>query len=133
MYEIKAHYQTGDSFHTEETSDVLAPCWHDLTTAKEALRWLNEHHEYYRASNDRYHWNEADKKNLANIAKKPWYAEQDSTGYKWPEWWHHSLKLPLDDGTLMVTSIPYHGYFEHLHSLEIILAKEDTDGLKIEY
>lgn len=125
MYQIVAEYSTGDSFHTEEAETNLAPLWSSLERAKEALSILNTHHKMYQEMDNRY---EEEGYYLSRIQMEefknsPYYDGQ------YPEF---SVKVPLDDGTLMQIHVPYHGYFEHLYGLSIESINED-DGLSYKY
>jgi len=122
-YMIKASYKTGDSFHNYDTSDEFAPIWKDLSQAKKALRWLSEHHAAYeQESDDRRHRNEP---KIPRMLGKPWFITRQE-GYGYQDFWHSAAKVELDDGTLFQVGVPYHGYFERLHSLEII-CEEDPE------
>ena len=115
-YVIKATYQTGDSFHSEEANTELSGVWQTLAGAKEALRWLNEHHVYYEDINSRW-----DQKEHPDLETRLWYVKGEGI---YRDIWGHCLNLLMDDGTLRRESIPYHGYFETLHSLEILCEKD---------
>lgn len=120
-YQIKASYSTGDSFHTEDTTTVLSPVWKNLDAAKKALQWLKEHHQYYEVYEDSRRSYKNIVFNIDEAKLKSWFVQPES----WPEGWTYYMKLPLDDGTLFNTDIPYHGHFEHLYSLEI---ESETDS-----
>ena len=110
MYTIKAYYRTGDSFGSEDTSDMLGYSVSSLETAEKALQYLGEH---YKACESR---------GTDKPTKAVWYCK----GGKFGDEWKYSVMLPLDDGTLTKVCIPYQGYFEQLQYLEVTL---DTDKL----
>jgi len=114
-YVITAYYRTGDSFHSEDTSTELSPVWENLDDAKEALRWLNEHHQYYEEDNSHHRWPGDKSEDISDLQDKPWYKPKQD----WAEEWHYSCVLPYADGSVVV-HVPYHGYFERLHRLKII-------------
>jgi len=127
MYNIKAIYTTSDSFNPpEETFTVFGLNNKDIELAKENLRRLKEHYEYYQAKNDRgSYWDkEAEKKSqiIIDAAKqKPWFV---------PKYSEFSVILLLDNNVNYQISVPYCGYFEELISLEIIMTNEDR---KVEF
>lgn len=128
MYEIVAYYSTGDSFNNYDTSTTLACCWENLEVAKLALKYLNEHHRHYQVYSNPT-WYDYPDVNLDTIKQNPWY-----TGLDKPKGcWDLAIKLPLDDGSFHMESIPYHGYFEHLNSLVIEASKNSTTGMNFTY
>ena len=126
-YVILALYHTGDSENSYDTSHELAYVWNDLEVAKQALKWLNEHHEYYEAEDfqARRPWAKSER-DISDVKTKPWYHEV----YKD---WHRSVVLPGNDGTTTIESINYHGYFEGLHSLEILQQEDRNNDMKFSY
>lgn len=119
-YVIRAEYQTGDSFSSEDTSSIFAPVWTDLAKVKQALKDLTEHHNYYKSSNEYPHWDGDTKVDISDLTTKPWY-RPDPEGRKYrSDFWIFSANVELDDGSKHTVHIPYHGYFEHLRTLEII-------------
>ena len=129
-YVIKAEYTTGDSFHTEETSDILSPVWTDIEKAKKALSWLTEHHRYYDEVENSPRWREHNF-DTSDVVTKPWYKDGKSYGQNNWEW---SCLVELDDGTLhTVSTSMYHGYFETLHSLEIVVEEPNECDWKVTF
>jgi len=106
MYTIKVKYQTGDSFHTEETEDLIGCCWDNIELARKGIQAIREHHELYR-----YRDSDADKK----ARKYEWCYK------KYPEF---GLLLETDDGSIQKISTFWIGYFETLHSAEIVSEDE---------
>jgi len=124
-YRIEAFYETGDSFHTERTSTVLSPVWTNLDKAKKALLTLKEHHDYYNKDQRHYYTSKVTDKDLENLKKMPWYIDK---------YWHYSLKLEGDeDGSEMISDAPYHGYFEHLETLKIIVETPEETDMEINF
>jgi hypothetical protein len=124
---IKASYSTGDSFKNWDEVTGLAPVWQNLDKAKQALRWLTEHHKEYEVRNNR--WSPGVKR---DVTAEPWYVStpKGHGSAFWEGWWELCVNLELDDGTMMNVSIPYHGYFEHLESLEIVPIEDDYSDMK---
>jgi hypothetical protein len=125
-YVIKAMYSTGDSFKKENTSTILGIVWSDITKAKEALKILAEHHDYYEKYSypHLYHGKLTDK-DLDTIATKPWYVVSEKSYMR--DMWQFSVHLATDSSEMMTVHIPYHGYFENLRSLEITIDTELED------
>jgi len=113
MYTICCFYTTGDSFRSEDTSDEVGYQWDKLESAKESLQFLREHYEYYDSMNG--HGGKY-KKNT----KEPAYYKNE-----------HSFPIRKNDGSIGHISAFFCGYFETLHSAEII-ALGDTD-MKISF
>ena len=133
-YRIQAFYSTGDSNSTENTDTLLAPVWTDLDKAKKALQELREHHDYYDFDDKpRWYKGKLTQADLDNIASKPWHAVLDKRHSKSHHMSFFCAALELDDGTRMITNIPYHGYFENLQSLKIIVEVSDETDMEIHF
>jgi len=114
-YRIEYDYQTGDSFHTEERTEVLEYDWEDLEIAKEALQRIKEHYKWYRY-----------------VERVPY---PDRPKVKKPKWWkvntegldedyqHHLMNLRMDNGVEVQFHPPWCGYFETLYGASIINKK----------
>jgi hypothetical protein len=119
-YAIKIHYQTGDSFGSEDTTGEVGCSWTDIDKAKEALQAISEH---YRARNDFSRvMSSGEEKFFKELKAKKWF--DTSKDSRWM--WQHCLHVEKDDGTLQQISAFWCGYFERLHSAEIIV-DGDTD------
>jgi hypothetical protein len=118
-YKIKYHYQTGDSFHTEEREDILEFDWDDLDKAKESLKRINEHYKWYSHNENYYSHNE-------KVEKPDWH--NVDTSHVSSE--HYLMNIRMDNGKEVQFWPPWCGYFESLHWAEIIT--EDSD-MKIEF
>lgn len=117
MYDIKLTYQTGNSFNSYETSDLLEVPVSNIETAKENLRRITVHYNLYRE-------NLGYSRNPLNIVYPDFYihASELAKGTQL-----HGIKLLLDDGSEHEMLCPFWtGYFEHLHSAEIVLC--DPNG-----
>lgn len=118
-YTIKASYQTGNSFSNEDTEDLLGYVVEDKEVARKALVSLKKHYEAYQEQES---FSFRRKSVEINNSKEPWYYKGD-----WSDSWQHSVILPLDDGSTVVVSVPYVGYFETLYGLDIVLVDEEDD------
>lgn len=126
-YVIKSHYSTGDSYNTYDTSTTLAAVWTDLNEAKVALKWLTEQHKYYDAVENSHRWGE--KVDVSDLETKPWFRPGKNFGM--PHWMF-SCNVHVDNA-IFVVDIPYHGYFEHLQTLEIIIEEPDTCDWRVDF
>ena len=128
-YVIRADYVTGDSFGSEDTFEILSPVWTDLDKAKQALKDLTEHHKYYLNSKENCHrWHDDPEVDISDLTKKSWYRPAPEDRGYWTDFWTFSVDVELDDGSKHTVSVQYHGYFEHLNSLEITAEPQsDTD------
>lgn len=113
-YRIKVDYSTGDSFHTEDTSDLVEMDWNDLDIAKENLKRIEEHYKWYTYHNKSYSRFFNDKKidePLHHIGLE----------------YDFQIRYKLDDGTEFFTTCPWCGYFENLQCAEIVVNPEIND------
>lgn len=117
-FQIEANYTTGDSFGSENVTDVLEYEWQDEEIAKKNLKALSDH---YRA----YQWQEN---------KGYTFQDDPKIDYK-NEWWYRELAcfkdevssamwLLMDDMTKIPFTCPWIGYFESLNSLELKIKTE---------
>lgn len=53
-YKIKVHYQTGNSFGSENTVDFLDLSWDNLEIAKENLKAIKDHYKFYESIENTY-------------------------------------------------------------------------------
>jgi hypothetical protein len=128
-YRIEAFYQTGDSAGSGNTSTILSPVWEDLNTVKKALQELKEHHDYYQRDNSSYYRGTLTEEQLNTMATKSWYVKPSRGNM-----WYFSASLIADsEKPRMVCHIPYHGYFEHLNSLKIIIEQPEENDMEINF
>ena len=120
---IKASYQTGDSFRTEDTEELLGYVVEKRETARLALSYLKKHYESVEN-----HGAYSFRKKQQDVSKEIWYAKSE-----WSNGWECSVMLPLDDESLIKVSVPYTGYFERLYGLDIVSAEseDDKDSVRI--
>ena len=125
-YRIEAFYTTGDSESSYDTSTVLSPVWTDLAKAKKALQTLREHHDFCKKEDDRrWYRGPITDEQLKNIESIPWYRRVYGN-------WSLSIFLEGDeDSSKIVSEIPYHGYFERLKSLKIIVEAPEESGMEL--
>ncbi|CAG7581470.1 MAG: hypothetical protein SLAVMIC_00858 [uncultured marine phage] len=127
-HKIEIKYQTGDSFNSEDTSDILELEWDDLDIAKENLKAIQEHYRNsYEPLNNR-RWN--DKRSVEEIIggnkDKWWFVEKKlNNGNLDPYYAGNCIKLKTDNGDLMQISCYWCGYFETLYGAEIISVDND--------
>lgn len=118
MYRIEYHYQTGDSFHTEEREDLLEFEWKDLDVVKECLKRIREHYRWYDSKSNYYSFR------TEEVTRPTWHNVKEQTFLKGNE--HCLINLPMDNGNEVQFWPPWCGYFERLYGAEIV-TKGDTD------
>jgi hypothetical protein len=105
-YSIKVNYQTGDSFHIEEVTDILEWVWHNEDMVNESLERLNNHYKFYCDKNYMY------EKPKGKVPK----------GVVWNnEYRLIMLELIDDDGKPFLYSASWCGYFETLYYAEVVV------------
>lgn len=116
MYTIKINYQTGGSFSTEDTENIIGCAWESKKLARKGLQAIKDHYSIYksRSFSDKRSYKEKDKE----ASKFDWY-DKDYSEY--------NLLLEIDDGTKQEISAFWLGYFEHLYSAEIVYEGDTED------
>lgn len=124
-YVIKVHYTTGDSFQSHDDVDEVGMQWSNLEKAKLALQYIKEHYQAYRANNEGS-WIRPNQFKIDSIKDKPWFHGKAGGRY-----WEHAILVEDDMGELHQISPFWCGYFERLHSAEIVV--EADPEMKIEF
>ncbi len=127
-YKIKVVYQTGDTFRSHETEDVLDFSWSNIDIAKKNLKHINEHYKLYMMIDK--DWNlgrEEQNVKILEASKKPWFYNKEK------QYWKYQIGLEKDDGTIEFISTSWCGYFESLWSAEIIIEEDKDNDMKISY
>jgi hypothetical protein len=122
-YQIQVTYQTGNSFSSEEVTELWGPTYSNEDVAKRNLQRIKEHYELYMLHNK--DWN-ADKTQLKVALKKASHKDWFAGEGKSHQYWEYSLKLELEDGTFRKQSVHWCGYFESLWNAEIVTEKSDS-------
>ncbi|MHA1220022.1 MAG: hypothetical protein ACTSO5_15285 [Candidatus Heimdallarchaeaceae archaeon] len=106
---IRIDYRTGNSFGSEDTSDFLEGHWENLDVAKENLKRIREHYEWYQSIDG---WSR-DK----SLPRPKWHKVQneDSDYSK-----NHYINLVADNGKEYMCSCFWNGYFDQLYGAEIV-------------
>jgi hypothetical protein len=119
-YKIKVCYQTGDSFSSEESTEIIEEfSWESEEVAKRNLQRIGEHYKLYMLFNKEYNISKEQLTEAKKNAKKTdWFIDNN--------YWEYSLKIELDDGTFKELTTRWCGYFESLWSAEIVCDKSDT-------
>ena len=115
MYKIKYEYRTGDTFSTRDESDVLDYEWDDFEVAKRALQRINEHYKWYMSRIDSYSFSPKE------LQRPEWHKKVNKKDY--PTAYHNLIILEMDDGEEVQFWAPWCGYFESLHSAEIVISE----------
>lgn len=128
MYQIKIYYSTGNSFGSEDTSDVLAPIWENKKLAQKALQSLKEHYTLYHEKEAySFRASRSDEEIFEEVRTKDWYGNfgHNDRFYKEKNGWHFFLGVELDDGSYInMSPSQWCGYFETLHKAEIVNTDE---------
>jgi hypothetical protein len=110
-YRIKINYRTGNSFGTYDEEAFIEYEWESLSMAKESLKCIKNHNEFYRDN--------------SNLYTKP--MTQLPPGVSWDEEFRIIvLELVDDEGKNFRYSSFWTGYFEELSCVEVVCS-EDTD------
>ena len=146
-YKIEIEYSTGNSFHNEETSDIIELYWNNLDIAKANLNRIKEHYNMYNEV-DSYLSNKSYIEILEENKHKDWFVyepklyciskdtvidEKDKHKYEPSDIKYiadinfalNCIKLYNDDGKVFQMRCFWTGYFEHMHNAKIIL--EDSE------
>lgn len=108
---IEYRYKTGNSFGSSNEAEKLPLTWEDYKAAKDALRRIKEHYEYYQEVHSYSYGKQADAKKSKEDAKlKDWFVEESEL----------CLKIKADNGADYQFYAPWCGYFERLHVASII-------------
>lgn len=125
-YQITVYYETGDSFHTEDTETTLEMRWENLDIAKENLERIKQHHEYYYDSKKRYTFRYNEKDFYDKWKSVPDFIVIDPRVASFP-----MLKLKLDNGNEMEMWPMWCGHFERLYGAEIKI-DYDKNGMRFD-
>ena len=120
LYKIQYNYNTGDSYNNYNYTSVLELTWNNLDIAKENLKRIQQHYNYYKELHN-YQSRKSRELLIKDNSYFPWFVNIGSLH-------EHCLILITDDGNNFQLSAPWCGHFESLNSVEIII--EDTE-LKI--
>lgn len=110
MYKLIAEYKTGNSFGSEDTSDVI----HEFESKEVATAAMNRLAEHYRW----YKWDDKSEYDKARALRYNDHSVEE------PEW-HKKLEYNFQAnyynelGNLVQMCAPYCGYFEKLYGLKI--------------
>jgi len=118
-YTIRIHYQTGDSFRTDEETDDVGAVWHDKEQARVALSYIKEHYQFYQEANASWSRGRTIKEIKEDVLKKPWCMDG--------EYWEWRVVVPCMDGEQELHAF-WCGYFERLISATIVSLEEDEDS-----
>lgn len=82
MYQIKAHYFTGDTFQSEDTYTILDLVWANLDNAKANLQRIKDHYDQYQEIESSRSYYSRDKKRkvmdiLEDNSTKDWFVKQE--------------------------------------------------------
>lgn len=115
-YKINIRYTTGNSFGTHTEDEQLPYEWDNIQDVEKAIKYINEHHlsyiEYKKLRNGK-----EEKQFSTSKSNKEWYVKSEySTDFS------YQINLPIDSGKLHTFGCFWHGYFERLESVSIIVS-----------
>lgn len=126
-YKILIEYQTGDSFHNEDTEDYLDVTWSDVTIAAENLERIQKHYKLYQELHRNYHGSFKEMKK--KYGHEDWFVDDDSATVEKTFLAAHSIHLYTDDGTRFRQNCFWCGYFEQLYGGSI--KREDLPSFTV--
>ena len=128
-YKIKISYTTGNSLDSEKATDLLELTWENLDVAKANLKRIRQHYLFYMVDDtggkNSYWFNSMTPEEKIMYEQREqldWYCKGKN--------FHYSIILKTDYGNNYQISPFWVGYFEILHSAEIIV---DQSDMKIEF
>lgn len=124
-YTIEIEYTTGSSFHSETCKEVIGPVWRNLEVAQQALKYIEEHYKLYQQRDRVYRSHEADQL-FKQAQSKPWFKNCSDKEYINVTYWYPCFALPTDDGGWIDTHVFWCGYFETMHSAEIVMHEDPS-------
>lgn len=133
-YQIKYYYQTGDSFGSSDETGILEMKWENLDVAKANLQRIKEHYEMVLAISSasweiRTGKRNDTRKDITNkYQNKDWFVNDKDYTMR-----ENCIILYADNGNLWRFWCPWCGYFERLHSAEIIHVELENDNMKINF
>lgn len=132
MYSIEIHYQTGNSFGSEELHESVEFVWNTLEDAKEALRRIQEHHAFYKRYHSAgryagYHGITDTQDSVLQEAKtKPWYVQPE-----FGDSFEYILRVPSSDPEHDLLSVFWIGYFECLYGAKITCSDDGELSFRV--
>lgn len=143
-YKIEISYQTGNSFNSEDTTDVIELEWDNLEIVKENLQAIKDHYEMqsnctgYRSNKEKEYSKNRKKfwfvSELKPYSKKTKCSHTIEEYKKNPDLYelkaddHYAqncIKLKADNGNLMQMNCFWCGYFETLYGAEVLSDESD--------
>ena len=114
VYKIKVHFTTGGSFDSYEEDGFIEQEWKNLDIVKQNLKRIEEHYKYYQSLHTSYR----------ETLPRPSFVSKK---------YDFSFNLITDDGKEYLYSAGmYCGYFETLHSAEVVI-DNGLEDLKISF
>ena len=107
-YTLKIYYQTGDTFSTTDTTNIIGCCWKNKELAEQAIKEIRKHNEIFTSY-------KSDKVKKKKASKYPWFNNKNA---------EYSLLLEMDNKSRKIINAFWVGYFEYLQYVEIILCKD---------
>ena len=112
MFTIKILYTTGSTFETYEETSYIGMSWNSIEKANKAIEDIEEHYKFYKEYGN------------ANINKRKKLLEnlpKSVSVDKYGDFEAWNIKLENDSGVRETVSSFWCGYFETLHSAEVVI------------
>lgn len=124
MFTINIEYTTGDSFKSYKTEDTISLVWKDKELARKALKAIQAHYEFSNAS-DAWGITPRERSAIKERARNEYWYCKDYPDY--------NIMVEMDDGTFRSMNAFWCGYFETLHTAEVITCPGTDDEDKIHF
>lgn len=151
MYKILAKFQTGNSFGSEDTECEVEMEWKSLEVAEANLKRIEQHYKQYQLCNSSRTSHNDKQKIFQFNSRRDWFVKEEKlcvfyetfgkeffaidkseikkykdkgkeVGTFYDDFYAiYCIILYTDDNKPFQFSCPWCGYFEHLHSVEIIV------------
>lgn len=138
-YTIQIDYTTGDSFRSNREIENVDLSWENLDIAKENLQRIKGHYQHYHTTHNEYCVVRDGGKEWGRYKSRQFFKDLEEEA-KTKDWYHKGrphydfvIMLKLDDGTEHQYHTFWCGYFERLHTAEIIADPIEDHDMKITF
>lgn len=125
-YSINIHYTTGNSLHSERTTEEVGMNWQNIDQAKKALSYIAEHYKAFKDSDGSGWYRRPNEFDMDAVREKPWYHGPIDNSF--PDAWLSNVVVEKDDGSKFAIDVFWIGHFETLHMAEVCIAASETES-----
>lgn len=126
-YFLKVHYQTGDSFGSETTTDLLEWDWKDYDIAVENANRIQEHYKMFTETS--LYGESSYEKMEKKWGEKRWFRRSEEINFHSASNSAFSINLIDDNGNDFAYSTGmWCGYFEHRFEVEVVFISRPYDN-----